>query len=156
MTSAPNRRASPRSWIPPVTSLESPAGVSRGSSLSETSPGGVAKRRMPASSRMSGKRPGSGTATATAWSADSRVSSRMSATSAPLQVAVWLAKRILTGRDRHRTRVYLLDLHRRAGLLEVGLELVGLVALQALLDGPGRLVDESLRLLEAEAGRRAD
>src|SRR3954452_10079479 len=50
----------------------------------------------------------------------------------------------------------LLDLDARAGLLEVGLELVGLVALDALLDGPGRLVHERLGLLEPEAGRRAD
>src|SRR3954451_1607608 len=50
----------------------------------------------------------------------------------------------------------LLDLDARAGLLELGLELVGLVALDALLDGLGRLVDEGLGLLQAEAGRRAD
>src|SRR3954453_21601597 len=49
----------------------------------------------------------------------------------------------------------LLDLDARAGLLELGLELVGLVALDALLDGLGRIVDERLGLLEAEAGRRA-
>src|SRR6185295_15929324 len=50
----------------------------------------------------------------------------------------------------------LLDLDARAGLLELGLELVGLVALHALLDGLGRLVDERLGLLEAQARRRAD
>ena len=50
----------------------------------------------------------------------------------------------------------LLDLDARAGLLELGLELVGLVLVDALLDGLGGLVDERLGLLEAEAGRRAD
>src|SRR3954447_19324195 len=50
----------------------------------------------------------------------------------------------------------LLELDAPAGLLELGLELLGLVALDALLDGLGRLVDEGLGLLEAEAGRRAD
>jgi ribosomal protein L12E/L44/L45/RPP1/RPP2 len=50
----------------------------------------------------------------------------------------------------------LLDLDGGAGLLELALELVGLLALDALLDGLGRLVDERLGLLEAEAGRRAD
>src|SRR5207248_10610296 len=50
----------------------------------------------------------------------------------------------------------LLQLDRRAGLLELGLELVSLVALDPLLHGLGRLVDERLGLLEPEAGRRAD
>ena len=50
----------------------------------------------------------------------------------------------------------LLQLDAAAGLLELLLELVGLVALDALLDGLRRLVDERLGLLEAEAGRRAD
>src|SRR5947209_7058222 len=50
----------------------------------------------------------------------------------------------------------LLELHRPAGLLEVGLQLVGLVALDALLDGLRRLVHQRLRLLEAEAGGGAD
>src|SRR3954468_21346451 len=50
----------------------------------------------------------------------------------------------------------LLQLDARAGLLELGLELVGLVALNALLDGLGGLVDKRLGLLETEAGRRAD
>src|SRR3954452_10090994 len=50
----------------------------------------------------------------------------------------------------------LLQLDARAGLLDLGLELLGLVALEALLDGLGRLVDEGLRLLEAEAGRGAN
>src|SRR5437879_3723393 len=49
----------------------------------------------------------------------------------------------------------LLQLDGGAGLFEVGLELVGLFLLDALLDGLGRLVDERLRLLEAEAGRGA-
>src|SRR3954463_9203807 len=47
----------------------------------------------------------------------------------------------------------LLDLDGGAGLLELLLELVGLVALDALLDGLGGLVDERLGLLEAQAGR---
>ena len=49
----------------------------------------------------------------------------------------------------------LLDLDGGAGLLELLLELVGLVALDALLDGLGGLVDERLGLLEAQAGRGA-
>src|ERR687886_269676 len=44
---------------------------------------------------------------------------------------------------------------RRAGLFELGLQLVGLVALDALLHGL-QLVDECLGLLEAQTGRRAD
>src|SRR6185503_19391569 len=43
-----------------------------------------------------------------------------------------------------------------AGLLELALELLALVAVHALLDGLGRLVHESLRLLEAEAGGGTD
>src|SRR4051812_49822147 len=50
----------------------------------------------------------------------------------------------------------LLDLDGGAGLLELALELVGLLALDALLHGLRRLVDERLRLLEAQAGGRAD
>src|SRR5512132_616410 len=50
----------------------------------------------------------------------------------------------------------LLDFYAGAGLFEVGLELVGLLAVDTFLDGLGRLVDERLGLLEAEAGRRAD
>src|SRR3954452_14885985 len=50
----------------------------------------------------------------------------------------------------------LLELDRPAGLLELGLQLVGLVALDALLDGLGSLVDQGLGLLQTEAGRRAD
>src|SRR4051794_19477888 len=50
---------------------------------------------------------------------------------------------------------FLLQLDGAAGLLELGLELVGLLALDALLDGLGGLVDERLGLLEAEAGGRA-
>src|SRR4051812_5911941 len=50
----------------------------------------------------------------------------------------------------------LLDLDARPGLLELLLELVGLIALDALLDGLRSLVDEGLGLLEAQAGRRAD
>src|SRR3954452_25509642 len=50
----------------------------------------------------------------------------------------------------------LLDLDGAAGLLELALELVGLLALDALLDGLRSLVDERLGLLEAKAGGRAD
>src|SRR3954452_7740228 len=50
----------------------------------------------------------------------------------------------------------LLQLDARAGLLELALELVRLVALDALLDGLRGLVDERLGLLQAQAGRRAD
>src|SRR5215203_4024539 len=45
----------------------------------------------------------------------------------------------------------LLQFHRRAGLFELGLEGVGVLAAQGLLDGVGGLVDEGLRLLQAEA-----
>src|SRR3954447_10754237 len=50
----------------------------------------------------------------------------------------------------------LLQLDASAGLLELALELVGLVALDAFLDGLRSLVDEGLGLLQAQAGRRAD
>src|SRR6185436_17423721 len=50
----------------------------------------------------------------------------------------------------------LLELDAPAGLLQLGLELVGLFALDPLADGLGGLVHERLGLLEAEAGRRAD
>src|SRR4051794_4788301 len=50
----------------------------------------------------------------------------------------------------------LLQLDARAGLLELGFELLGLIALDALLDGLRGLVDERLGLLQAQAGRRAD
>ena len=50
----------------------------------------------------------------------------------------------------------LLELDRPAGLLELGLELLGLVALDALLDGARSRVDQRLGLREAQAGRRAD
>ena len=53
-------------------------------------------------------------------------------------------------------RVELLDLDGAAGLFDLGLELLGLVLVDALLDGLGGLVDERLGLLEAQAGRRAD
>src|SRR3954462_8441347 len=49
----------------------------------------------------------------------------------------------------------LLDLDGSARFLELALELVGLVAVDALLDGLRGLVDERLGLLEPEAGRRA-
>src|SRR5205085_1191322 len=47
----------------------------------------------------------------------------------------------------------LLELDGGAGLLEVGLELVGVLSLCALLDRLGRLVDQRLGLLEAQARR---
>src|SRR5213078_913120 len=50
----------------------------------------------------------------------------------------------------------LLERDAGAGLLELALELLGLVALDALLDGLRGLVDERLGLLQAQAGRRAD
>src|SRR3954453_12971356 len=50
----------------------------------------------------------------------------------------------------------LLQLDGAAGLLDLALELLGLVALDAFLDRARRVVDERLGLLEAEAGRRAD
>ena len=53
-------------------------------------------------------------------------------------------------------RATLLDLDGAAGLFDVGLELLGLVLVDALLDGLGGLVDERLGLLQAQAGRRAD
>src|SRR4051794_4600831 len=45
----------------------------------------------------------------------------------------------------------LLQLDAGAGLLELALQLLALVAVHGLLDGLGRLVDERLGLLEAEA-----
>src|SRR5581483_4972096 len=48
----------------------------------------------------------------------------------------------------------LLELDGGPGLFEVGLELVGLLAVDALLDGLGSLVDERLGLLQAQAGGR--
>src|SRR5215210_1578278 len=50
----------------------------------------------------------------------------------------------------------LLDLDGRPGLLELALDRVGLVACNPLLDRLRRRVDEVLRLLQAEAGDRAD
>src|SRR3954453_11877760 len=60
------------------------------------------------------------------------------------------------GRARGDRRGRLLQLDAAAGLLDLRLELVGLLALDALLDRLGGLVHERLGLLEAEAGRRAD
>src|SRR6185312_9226593 len=48
------------------------------------------------------------------------------------------------------TPVRLLDFDLAAGLFELTLELVGLLAVDALLDGLRRAVDERLGLLEAE------
>src|SRR3954451_24568480 len=50
----------------------------------------------------------------------------------------------------------LLDLDGPAGLFDVGLELLGLVLVDALADGLGGLVDERLGLLQAQARGRAD
>src|SRR6185503_2660686 len=50
----------------------------------------------------------------------------------------------------------LLQLDAPACLFELGLELLGLVLGDALLDRAGGAVDEVLGLLETEAGRRAD
>src|SRR3954462_13309526 len=52
--------------------------------------------------------------------------------------------------------IELLQLDRAAGLFELALELVGLVALDAFLDRLRSLVDERLGLLQTEASRRAD
>src|SRR5215211_7498790 len=52
--------------------------------------------------------------------------------------------------------VDLLDLGGAARLLDLGLELVGLLAVDALLDGFRCLVDQGLGLLEAEPSGRAD
>src|SRR5215213_5410031 len=57
---------------------------------------------------------------------------------------------------RPRGRGKLLQLDASAGLLELALELLGLVAIDALLDRLGGLVDERLGLLEAQAGGGAD
>src|SRR4051794_32773482 len=50
----------------------------------------------------------------------------------------------------------LLDLDGAAGLFDLGLQLLGLVLVDAFLDGLGSLVDERLGLLEAQAGGRAN
>jgi hypothetical protein len=55
-----------------------------------------------------------------------------------------------------RPRIALLDLHLRALLFEGGLDLLGLVAIHAFLDGLRRRVDEVLGLLEAQAGELTD
>src|SRR3954453_15012813 len=52
--------------------------------------------------------------------------------------------------------VELLEFDARSGLFELALQLVGLVALDALLDGLRSLVHEGLGLLQAQARRRAD
>src|SRR5213595_1433095 len=49
----------------------------------------------------------------------------------------------------------LLELDGGASLLELGLQLVGLLALDALLDCFRRLVDKGLGLFQAESGRGA-
>src|SRR5581483_6794435 len=55
-----------------------------------------------------------------------------------------------------RLRFRLLDLDGGAGLLQLGLDRVGLLAVDALLDRVRGTVDQVLRLLEAEARDRAD
>src|SRR6202012_2314660 len=62
-------------------------------------------------------------------------------------------RRTVRGPLKLRIGSELLELDAPASLLEVGLELVGLLLLDALLDGLGGLVDERLGLLEAAAGR---
>src|SRR5919204_6364832 len=60
---------------------------------------------------------------------------------------------------RHRpdnARNGLLQLHLAAGLLQLSLELLALLAVKTLLDRLGSRVDKRLCLLEAEPGRRAD
>src|SRR5688500_20406036 len=51
---------------------------------------------------------------------------------------------------------YLLEFDGGAGLFEIGLELLGLVALHALLDGLRSVVAHCRCLLQPEAGRPAD
>src|SRR3989337_2817384 len=50
----------------------------------------------------------------------------------------------------------LLELHCSAGLFQLGLERVGVLPAESLLNGVGRLVYEGLGLLEAETGSSAD
>src|SRR5581483_11412866 len=64
--------------------------------------------------------------------------------------------RCRAGAGRRTSRGGLLDLHLRALLLEGGLDLLGLLAGDALLDRLGSRVDEILRLLEAEPGQLAN
>src|SRR4051794_29431934 len=60
-----------------------------------------------------------------------------------------------TWSKRARTPTVLLQLDGAAGLFELALELLGLLAIDALLDRLGGLVHERLGLLEAQAGGRA-
>src|SRR5918999_5977925 len=53
-------------------------------------------------------------------------------------------------------KTVLLQLHPAAGVLDLALQLLGLVAVDALLDRLGGLVHERLGLLEAQAGGGAD
>src|SRR3954471_6043000 len=55
-----------------------------------------------------------------------------------------------------RTRTALLQLDGAAGLLDLALEALALLAVHALADRLGRLVHQRLGLLEAEAGGGAD
>src|SRR3954470_15992191 len=63
---------------------------------------------------------------------------------------------VMVAGGRMKPVLGLLDLDGAAGFLELGLELLGLFLLDALLDGLGRLVDDRLGLLEAQARGRAD
>src|SRR5689334_8785841 len=68
-----------------------------------------------------------------------------------------LAASIAFDAPRRKPRTFeLVDLDLGALLFEGGLDLLGLVAGDALLDGLGGRVDEVLGLLEAEAGELAD
>src|SRR5271163_4266944 len=58
--------------------------------------------------------------------------------------------------EKHTKTRRLLHLNRGAGLLEFLLELVGLLALDALLDRLGGLIHERLGLFQPEPGRGAD
>src|SRR5262249_44386805 len=59
-------------------------------------------------------------------------------------------------KDATNARPNLLDLGGAARLLDLLQQALGLLALDRLLDRLGRLVDESLRLLEAEPGGRSN
>src|SRR5882672_4050918 len=54
------------------------------------------------------------------------------------------------------SKLRLLELNLGAGLLELGLDLLGLVLVDAFLDSLGRAFDEVLGFLESEAGDGAD
>ena len=64
--------------------------------------------------------------------------------------------RAMAALRRGLSGVALLELDGPAGLLELALELLALLAVDALLDRLGGLVHERLRLLEAKAGGGTD